>query len=280
VANLFGAVGSASDNLVSYTSASNSTQPGTYGVSITQIATQGNVKGTTAVAPSTTITTASNDGLNLIVNGVSATITLAAGTYTPETLSTEIQNKINASAALSPSGTTVNAGIDLSGMLTITSGKYGSASSVIVSAGTSSTDLFGVAPTVATTGLDVAGTIGDSAAAGSGQTLTSSSGNAIGLVITVNGGNAGLRGTVSYSQGYASKLNNLTTSLLANDGLLAGRTNGINNTIKDIGNRRDSLIQRLAGIEASYRKQYSALDVMLTSFNQTSTYLTQQLARL
>jgi flagellar capping protein FliD len=41
-----------------------------------------------------------------------------------------------------------------------------------------------------------------------------------------------------------------------------------------------TLQHRLVGIEATYRAQYSALDVMLTNMNQISIYLTQELAKL
>ena len=86
VASLLGAIGTSSDNLISYSASSSNTQPGTYGINITQLATQGTALGTTAVAASTTITPLSNDTLNLTVNGVSASITLPGGTYTPQQL--------------------------------------------------------------------------------------------------------------------------------------------------------------------------------------------------
>ncbi len=281
VASLFGAVGTSSDNLVSYSTSGSNTQPGTYYLNITQLATQGKALGATAVASSTIITPSSNDTLNLTVNGVSASITLAGGTYaTPQALATEAQNKINASAGLSAVGISVSVTIDATGMLAITSNNYGSATSVDITSGTSITALFGATAITQTAGLDVAGTIGGATATGKGQLLTADNGGATGLAVQVNGGSLGARGTISYSQGYAAKLDKLVASQLASGGLITGRTNGINNSIKDIGNRRNVLQQRLAGIEANYRKQFSALDVMLTNMNQTSTYLTQQLARL
>lgn len=281
VAGLFGAVGKSSDNLVSYSASGSNTQPGTYYLDITQLATQGKALGTTAVAASTIITPSSNDTLNLTVNGVSVSVTLAGGTYaTPQALATEVQNKINASAGLSSAGISVSATIDGTGMLAITSNIYGSATSVDITSGTSISALFGATAITQTAGLDVAGTIGGADATGKGQLLTANNGGASGLAVTVNGGALGARGTISYSQGYAAKLDKLLASQLASNGLITGRTNGINNSIKDLGNRRIVLQQRLEGVEANYRKQFSALDVMLTNMNQTSVYLTQQLARL
>ncbi len=279
VASLFGAVGNASDNLIAYSTSTANTVPGNYDVNITQLATQGSAVGTSAVAATTVITPGSNDALDVTVNGVSASITLAGGTYTPQQLAAEIESKINASAGLTTAGITINTGIDTAGMLSILTSDYGSTSSVAINSGNSISTLFGASATQ-TAGTDVAGTIGNAAATGKGRILTASNGAAIDLAIQVNGGALGSRGTVGYSQGYAQKLANLMTSMLDSNGLIAGRTNGINNSIKEIGNRVITLQQRLAGIEATYRAQYSALDVMLTSMNQTSIYLTQQLAKL
>jgi flagellar hook-associated protein 2 len=280
VASLFGAVGASTDNLISYSSAKNTTVPGTYGINITQLATQGNAVGTTAVAASTTITPGTNDTMNLTVNGVSASITLAGGTYTPLQLATAIQSLINGAAGLFAAGITVSASINSLGMLSISTNNYGSTTSVAINSGNGIATLFGASSITQTAGLDVAGTIGNASATGAGQFLTASNGAATGLAVQVNGGALGNRGTVSYSQGYAIKLTNLMSSLLDSKGLIAGRTDGINTSIKNINNQVTSLQQRLAGIEATYRAQYSALDVMLTNMNQISTYLTQELARL
>ena len=125
-------------------------------------------------------------------------------------------------------------------------------------------------------GVDVAGSIGGGTSIGSGQVLS----NAQGLNITINGGALGDRGSVNYSNGYAFSLDIWTSTVLTTDGALASRTGGINNSIKDLGNRRAAIETRLVGIERRYRAQFSALDGMLSSMNQTSNYLTQQLAQL
>ena len=48
----------------------------------------------------------------------------------------------------------------------------------------------------------------------------------------------------------------------------------------EIGTSRDALNYRLTQIEASYRRQLTALDVLVTNMNKTSQYLTQQLSSL
>ena len=68
--------------------------------------------------------------------------------------------------------------------------------------------------------------------------------------------------------------------MLGTDGAIASRTTGINATIKDLDRQRDVLDRRLAQIEARYRKQFTALDTLMSSMTATSTFLTQQLQQL
>lgn len=276
IAALFATVGKASDSLVSYTSAASTVKAGSYAVNITQLATQGNLVGSAAVG-TLTIATGSNDALNVTVNGVSTSVTLAAGTYTAATLAAEVQAKINGASALSSAGASV-AVTQSGGVFTLTSNSYGSTSNVTVS-GTGASNLLGGAP-VSTAGLDVAGTIDGQAATGSGQFLTGDAGNVLGLKVQVSGGALGARGTVNYSHGYSYTLDNLVDSMLASDGLIAGKTKGLNSSITDIGKQRDALNVRLAALQKQYTAQFAALDVMLSKMNQTSLYLTQQLATL
>jgi len=270
IASLFAATGKATDSLVSYTSATSSTKAGSYAVNVTRIATQGNLAG--AQAANTTITD-DNKALDITVNGVSTSITLDTGVYTAQTLAAELQAKINGASALSGAGISVAVTQNLN-KLTVTSSSYGSTSSVTIG-GAGASDLLGANP-VSTIGVDVAGTIGGAGTTGAGQVLQ----DAQGLSITINGGALGDRGSVSYSNGYAFLFDKWASSILTTDGVLAGRTDGINNSIKDLGNRRAAIEVRLVGIEKRYREQFSRLDIMLSSMNQTSNYLTQQLAAL
>lgn len=275
IADLFAAVGKPSDSLVSYTSATGTTKPGSYSLTVTQLATQGNLVG--GATAGLTISGGVNDAMTVAVDGTSAAITLAAGTYTAAALATEVQSKINGADALLAAGKTV-AVTQAAGVISITSGSYGASSSVAVT-GNGASSLLGASP-VATGGLDAAGTLGSSTLTGSGQTLTSIVGDSSGISFRVLGGATGSRGTINYSQGYAYLLNNLSTSTLASDGQLNSRTSGLGDSIKDIGKQRDALAQRLAITEKRYRAQFTALDAMLSSMNSTSTFLTQQLSTI
>ncbi len=279
IASLFASVGKSTDSLVSFNNATSSTKAGSYAVNVTQVATQGKTVGSTAITTPLNIVAGSNDTLNLSVNGISVSVTLAPGTYsTTQALATELQAKINGAAALSDMGVAV-AVAENAGTLTLTSASYGSTSSVSITGGTAESAL-GLDADTPTTGVDVAGSIGGASATGSGQLLSATGGDALGMGILINGGALGDRGMLNYSQGYATTLSNWSTTVLASDSSITARTDGIGRSITDIDKRRSDLEARLVNIEKRYRAQFSALDAMLSSMNNTSNYLTQQLASL
>ncbi len=279
IAGLFAAVGKSTDSLVTFKSAPSSTLPGNYAVNVTTIATQGQSTGSVNLNLGST-TIASGTSITATVDGTSAAVALTAGTYTAAQLATMIQSAINGTSAFSSLGKSVIAAIDLNGSLNVTSNLYGSTSSASLAdaSGTLVSTYMG-APTN-TTGVDVAGTINGLAATGSGQTLVSSTGSSTGLQVQILGGATGARGTVNYSQGYAFKLNDFANTALGSTGLLTGRVDGLNSSVKDLAKQRDAINARLVTIEARYRRQYTKLDAMLSSMNSTSTYLTQQLAKM
>ena len=280
IASLFASVGKGTDSLVSFNTASASTKPGNYAVNITQLAMTGATTGN-VIVPATGNIIASGTTINVTLDGASTAVALTAGTYTNTQLATMIQSAINGTSAFSAAGSSVAASINGSGFLNISSSRYGASSNIGMTDGTGTT----VATTfmggvTSSSGMDVAGTIGGVGATGSGQLLSVASGDPQGLSIVVNGGIVGARGTLNYSQGYGTTLSRWATSILGSSGVLTARTDGINKTIKDIGLRRDALNTRLIGVEARYRAQFTHLDAMLTSMNATSTFLTQQLAKL
>lgn len=274
VASLFALTATPSDSLVKYRSSTADTKDGSFPLNISQIATQGQATGGSAAA--LTINAGINDTLNVTVDGVAATVTLAAGTYSTATLTAELQSKVNSASALSAAGVSV-AATQTAGVLSMTSNRYGSASTVSIGGGSAASDLFG-AP-VETAGVDVAGTIGGNAAAGSGQTLTGT-GDASGLALHIEGGVPGFRGTVNHMRGYAHTLDRLVGKMLESDSLLDGRIDGINASIKQIEAQRTVLGRRLESVEKRYRAQFSALDSMVASMSKTSNFLQQQLANL
>jgi flagellar hook-associated protein 2 len=275
VAALFASVGRPTDSLVRFVSSNEDTRPGRYAVDVTQLATRGKLAG--AVPAGLTITAGVNDQLTLTVDGISATLTLAPGTYTAASLAAQLQAVINGASTLTAEGVGVLV-TETGGVLTITSTRYGAASSV-TAIGNAAQGLLGAAP-VATDGADVAGTIDGTTASGSGQVLTGVAGDAQGLRLEVSGGTTGARGSVDFSRGYAWRLESFLTDLLSSAGALRSRTDGINRSIEELGRQRETLDRRMEGIEQRYRAQFAALDTLIARMNTTSSFLTQQLARL
>jgi flagellar hook-associated protein 2 len=277
IAQLFAAFGQATDSQIAVANTGTATLPGTYAVNVTSLATRGNNVGSAAAG--LTITAGVNDQLDVTVDGLTATVTLGAGTYaSASALAAEVQSRINGSSTIASGGSSVIVAAN-TGVLTTTSARFGSASNVSFG-GSAATTLFGATP-ASTAGLDVVGTIDGVAASGSGQTLHGATGTATdGLALTIAGGALGARGSVTFSQGYAYSMDTALNGFLATDGLVASSTDGLNRSIADIATQRASLAARLVTVEANYRAQFTALDSMIASMNTTSTYLTQQLAAL
>ncbi len=277
IAALFATMGKATDSLVGFEGASAKTKAGEYEVFVTSLATQGKLAGSTPAALS--IQDNVNDSLTVTINGVTANVQLTAGNYTVASLVSHLQSTINGTKAFSDAGAAVTVSAD-AGKITVTSNRYGSESKVEMS-GTAADALFG-ADRAATTGTDVQGTIGGAPATGSGQELKGATGTAAeGLRMLITGGaeNAS-RGTIAFSYGFAHQLSEWINNYLGSDGLIKARTDGLNASIKGLDQQRDSIGRRLEQVEQRYRAQFTALDVMISSMNQTSSYLAQQLANL
>lgn len=281
IAGLFATVGKATDSLINFNASSSATKAGSYDITVTKLATRAEMTGTVNLnAGSTTI--APNTKMNITLDGVSAKINLTEGTYTAKELAAMVQSAINGASEISKAGSKVTATIDSNGFLNLQSDRYGSASKISINSetGTPVSTLLGSVSS-GTNGVDVEGTIGGMLATGSGQILTAAKGSdAAGLKIEVIGGTLGSRGKIDFSQGYADRLSKLTDSFIGSDGLIAGNTNSLNSNIKRLTDDADAFKVRLAAIEARYRKQFTALDTLVSSMQATQTYLTQQLAAI
>jgi len=81
-------------------------------------------------------------------------------------------------------------------------------------------------------------------------------------------------------QGFASRLDTLVTGWLDVDGLIKGRTDGLDSSKRLLDTREESLNYRLTQVESGLRAQFSQLDTLLGSLQVTSDYLSQQLQLL
>ena len=293
VASLFATVGTASDGLINFVSASGASKPGSYAVTVSQLATQGYSDGVSTASLANTngtfnapvVIDGNNNTLILEVDGVQTnTITLTQGNYTTAAaLTAEIQSRINGDSALVAAKANVVVSFDnASAKFRITSNKYGSASTVaITSAGSNTPTTLGLSITSGNVGVDVAGTINGIQASGSGQYLTGALGDASsGIKIQVMGGELGARETVSYSQGYAHQIDTFVGSAIGASGPINARTDGIDKSVADIKDQVTAMNHRLAILQQQYLAQFNAMDTLVAQMRSTSDFLTQQLASL
>ncbi|MDH5471432.1 MAG: flagellar filament capping protein FliD [Gammaproteobacteria bacterium] len=272
VAELFYANGVPSDPDVNYISAASIASEGSYAISVARLASHGLLTGEAVTGPVTIDGT--NNTFSLSVDGTSSgTITLTQAVYNDmDILAQEIEDKINASTALSDKGLGVTVSY-ISGHFEISSTSYGSDSTVsIVNANSA---LGFTSNAIETEGVNVSGTIGGKTAIGDGQLLT-----ALGLTLEISGNDTGNRGRVVYSQGLAGKLDAILARFLSGSGQLTSKTDTINDQIKSIAEQRESLNKRVAAIEDRYRAQFTALDALIGQLNTTSSFLQQQLDAL
>ena len=76
--------------------------------------------------------------------------------------------------------------------------------------------------------------------------------------------------------GYADQLASTLGNILDDDGLLENATNGLETRLKTVNAQYMRTEQTINDTVERYRKQFSQLDSMIASMNQTSNYLTQQ----
>ena len=278
---LFGRQGRPEDGEINYLAATDATQPGNYQVNITTLATRGSFSGS---AVNSLVIDGDNDNFTIKVDGTeSASITLSPGTYASgEILAAHIQAQINADANISSMDAPVTVSYDdVNNRFDISSSSYGSASSIEFTAiDLNTVNDLGFSVSSGTTGLDIAGTINGLQATGNGRNLTSDSGDSQGLEISIIGGAVGSRGKVSFSSGVAHSIDNILNQFLESNGLIASREDGLRDALEDIEDQRDNLADKLESLEERLIKQFTALDTLVAQFNQTSSFLTQQLANL
>ncbi|MCW8826874.1 MAG: flagellar filament capping protein FliD [Gammaproteobacteria bacterium] len=74
--------------------------------------------------------------------------------------------------------------------------------------------------------------------------------------------------------GVANRFNTLVDAYVSSSGIIDARVDGINTSIEDITDQREALARRLATLEQRYLSQFTAMDLMISQLQATSTYLT------
>jgi flagellar hook-associated protein 2 len=80
--------------------------------------------------------------------------------------------------------------------------------------------------------------------------------------------------------GVAARLFSQLEDRLATAGDIEGRNTRLKGELKDIARDKEAFNLRMAQVETRLRKQFTALDSLLSQMQSTSSYLTQQLASI
>lgn len=273
VQNLFALIGTSTSSKLTFTSSTAATQPGTYAINITQLAEQA----TLASNQDLTGPLAETETLTFTVGTATHTVTVEAG-------STLAQAVDSINDQLQAAGVAITASVD-GNRLRLTTEAYGSAAEIRVRSdkdGALSTQL-GIGTTDRTdSGVDVAGTIGGAAATGEGQVLTADAGTAAeGLAVTVTATTTGLIGEITYSSGVAHLVTELLDELTdPTSGLLPSREEGLGESIEGINEQIERMQERISAEEQRLRAQFASLETLIAQFQQTSTFLQNQLSQL
>jgi flagellar hook-associated protein 2 len=82
------------------------------------------------------------------------------------------------------------------------------------------------------------------------------------------------------TNGIGKKLDAMITTHLSSTGDITARDAGITSKRKQLDKDKTALDARMAVVQERYKKQFSALDSMLTSMQSTSAYLAKQLGNV
>lgn len=80
----------------------------------------------------------------------------------------------------------------------------------------------------------------------------------------------------SSTTGFGTRLEAWTSSVLSTGGLIDNRTRSLNTSIDEFNDRISRLEVRMSALQSLYTAQYTNLNMLLISMNNTSSYLTQQ----
>ncbi|MEX2288669.1 MAG: flagellar filament capping protein FliD [Planctomycetaceae bacterium] len=258
-----------------------------YQVDISQAAERASLTATNALAASTVID-ASNSELTITVDGrTSATLALAAGTYTREQLAAHLEAVINADAK--PAGRSISVSLQ-NDQLQITSNSYGNSSVVTIGTG-SALGALGFAGSESDTGQDVVGTFVvdgvDEPATGKGRLLVGNPSNAntadlqVRVTLAPSQVQAGVDANVTVTRGIASRLDQVLTSLLDP---VTGRAKAVNDGFDETAQAVQAAIDRQNQIfqirQEALLKQFAALESSVGELQSVGNLLATQLSAI
>lgn len=281
VTALFAEQGRTSDSQVEFVRSGTNTLPGTYDINVTQMATRGSLNFAGIADTAGAVDVQASNSFTFQVDGeTTATVSIAAGSYSGSDFAAAIQSALRENSALNAAGRSVQVGYDAAEGLTFSSGRFGSDSNVSL---TGLSGVTGLSTATGTAGQDVQGTINGQTAQGDGQVLflaNSAGGSAAGLQVRITGGELGNRGAVTFIEGVSERAVDAITSILGADGALSARTDALNRDLERIQEDRIKLDLRIESYQARLVRQFSAADSLIAQLNSTRDYVSQQLEAL
>lgn len=100
------------------------------------------------------------------------------------------------------------------------------------------------------------------------------------LATSLQSNTSGVKDLFAGPNGYAKRLNSALDGFTAFDGVIATRQQSLNDSLSKLDTQQSQLDARLSVYEKQLRDQYAQLDTLMSSLNNTSTYLTGALAQL
>lgn len=281
--SLFGLQGQSSSAGVQFATATAKTKSAAtpYTVHVTQAAQRASVTGS-AVATSTVIDDTNNSLVITLDGKTSSTITLASGTYTAQQLANEVQTEIN--AAMLPNGSTSSVTLD-NGKLVVTSGRYGTASTISINSGTSLSAL-GFTGSESSTGIDVAGSFvvngQTEVATGVGQILTGNAANAntdgLSVVVTLTPSQitaGGTDSTMKVTRGVAANVSSMLTDMLDPvNGQITQIAKQFSDQIQSAQNDVNKQTTAMNLQQATLLRQFSQMETVLANLQAESNLIT------
>ena len=276
VAKVLAAFGTPTNANVEFVSAGSATEVGTYAVASTTTTTSGSLTASSAISVRSYNGNGNNAVFSISVDGATAVEITLNSNNSP---AADVLDEINAALTAASAGATASLANDV---LTFTSDSTGPTSTIEITAAEANAIAgLGIAVGAGTAGTSTTSyTINGEAVTTADGVITGAVGTAVeGLSLKILGNATGDLGTVSFTQGLASPLNTLITGLLADDGLVDARLDGLQSSITDITNQRETLELRAQSLEKRYRNQFNGLETLISQLNTTQSFLTTALSQ-
>lgn len=120
-------------------------------------------------------------------------------------------------------------------------------------------------------------TIGGVSATKSGDIYSVASGNPQGIDIEVTNGSGVTSGTIYYGKSFLNRLTEKLDTYLKFNSIIDTRLTNLNDTLRNVADKRSQLDHRIQKLTERYAMQYSAMESTVAQFQETGNMLTSML---